>query len=227
MRIIFLDIDGVLNSKETLTKSSHNGIMGIDPFRVLLLHRIVEATGAKVVLSSSWRYGFYEQINKNVIPLIGKTDMEPCGNRGCEIQGFIRMDVGTDKVEKYAILDDDNDFLIEQQPNLFRTTFDEGLTEEIAKRVIKHLRGDSDHACSYPFKNLDKCKNMVCPWCHPTYCCKKCSYMVTPGKDYRCIDVDCSCGHKAKVYTGVVCRGSWALGTACGRCERCIDTKPI
>lgn len=27
-------------------------------------------------------------------------------------------------------------------------------------------------------------------------------------------------------YTGPVCRGSWALGTACKRCERCIDTKP-
>lgn len=27
-------------------------------------------------------------------------------------------------------------------------------------------------------------------------------------------------------YTGPVCRGSWALGTACKRCERCIETKP-
>ncbi len=27
-------------------------------------------------------------------------------------------------------------------------------------------------------------------------------------------------------YKGPVCRGSWALGTACQRCERCIETKP-
>lgn len=29
-----------------------------------------------------------------------------------------------------------------------------------------------------------------------------------------------------KVYKNAVCRGAWALGTACGSCERCIDTKP-
>ncbi|MDB5996882.1 MAG: hypothetical protein JWP42_4018 [Pseudomonas sp.] len=27
-------------------------------------------------------------------------------------------------------------------------------------------------------------------------------------------------------YANPVCRGSWALSTACGLCERCIATKP-
>lgn len=27
-------------------------------------------------------------------------------------------------------------------------------------------------------------------------------------------------------YERPVCRGSWTLGTACGRCERCAETKP-
>ena len=27
-------------------------------------------------------------------------------------------------------------------------------------------------------------------------------------------------------YERPVCRGCWALGTACGRCERCAETKP-
>ena len=29
-----------------------------------------------------------------------------------------------------------------------------------------------------------------------------------------------------KKYTGIICRGSWSLGTACGHCEKCLDTKP-
>lgn len=32
---------------------------------------------------------------------------------------------------------------------------------------------------------------------------------------------------EAKKYKGVVCRGSWMLNTACGTCERCIDTMPV
>lgn len=27
-------------------------------------------------------------------------------------------------------------------------------------------------------------------------------------------------------YTNPVCRGDWRLGTACGKCPRCIITKP-
>lgn len=28
-------------------------------------------------------------------------------------------------------------------------------------------------------------------------------------------------------YSGPVCKGDWALGTACGTCERCLQLKPI
>jgi hypothetical protein len=81
--------------------------------------------------------------------------------------------------------------------------------------------------CAYPFKSGQKCVNMVCPWCHPTNCCRECSYMVIPQKDHRCININCPCGHKPKTYSDAVCRGSWVLGTACGKCQRCLDTKPI
>lgn len=29
------------------------------------------------------------------------------------------------------------------------------------------------------------------------------------------------------MYNTPVCRGSWGLGTACGKCERCKDTRPM
>ena len=53
MKVIFLDVDGVLNSAQDgysirLRTDSH----------LKLLQRIVQETGAKLVLSSSWRIGF-------------------------------------------------------------------------------------------------------------------------------------------------------------------------
>ncbi len=51
MRVIFLDIDGVLNNSKHM--ALHRG--QIDPQNIACLNHLVEATGAKIVLSSSWR----------------------------------------------------------------------------------------------------------------------------------------------------------------------------
>ena len=60
MKVIFLDIDGVLNSDEYVDKVKKSDIQGIerdiDIEKVKLLKRAIDETGAKVVLSSSWRY---------------------------------------------------------------------------------------------------------------------------------------------------------------------------
>ncbi len=54
MKIIFLDVDGVLNSKRyDVARTSTQG--NIDETRLPLLKELVETTGAKIVLSSSWR----------------------------------------------------------------------------------------------------------------------------------------------------------------------------
>lgn len=52
MKIIFLDIDGVLNSEEWFKKRKN---YDIDPEKVELLKEIVDRTGAQIVLSSTWR----------------------------------------------------------------------------------------------------------------------------------------------------------------------------
>lgn len=55
MKIIFLDIDGVLNSRIYDRKRNWNEQTDIDETRLPLLKRIVEKTGARIVLSSTWR----------------------------------------------------------------------------------------------------------------------------------------------------------------------------
>ena len=52
MKVIFLDIDGVLNDQTFL---HHYVDTEIDRTRVVRLAEIVKATGAVIVLSSSWR----------------------------------------------------------------------------------------------------------------------------------------------------------------------------
>ena len=50
LKVIFLDVDGVLNSKQ-----DGNSIKLRTDSHFRLLQEIVKATGAKIVLSSSWR----------------------------------------------------------------------------------------------------------------------------------------------------------------------------
>lgn len=143
-KILFLDIDGVVNCKNTAQR--HRGFIGIDPYMALLVNRIVEATGAEVVLSSTWRVteDSREEVKAQVIDFADVTPpstynkrTEHYSKRGEEIQAW--LDENGHKVGKYAILDDDTDMLPEQLPNYFQTTWEVGLTQEIADKVIEHL----------------------------------------------------------------------------------------
>lgn len=56
MRVLFLDFDGTLNGLETREPASaiHAGLF-LNPALIARVNRICEETGAKVVLSCSWR----------------------------------------------------------------------------------------------------------------------------------------------------------------------------
>ena len=74
MKVIFLDIDGVLNTSETfkireqIEKETGIWNIEIDEFRVEYLKQIIDDTGAKVVLSSGWKKDF-ENIDGKIIPI--------------------------------------------------------------------------------------------------------------------------------------------------------------
>ena len=53
-KVIFLDIDGVLNDEGD---EREKGVV-IEPYFVQNLFQIVDKTGAEIILSSSWRYSY-------------------------------------------------------------------------------------------------------------------------------------------------------------------------
>lgn len=55
IKVIFLDVDGVLNSDRTVRKTQ-GGYTFVDNRQMKNLKHIINMTGAKVVLSSDWRY---------------------------------------------------------------------------------------------------------------------------------------------------------------------------
>lgn len=61
LKVIFLDVDGVLNSRAfTMWQIENNGhadVDQIDPKEVMLLGQLVKETGAEIVVTSTWRIG--------------------------------------------------------------------------------------------------------------------------------------------------------------------------
>lgn len=60
MRVIFLDVDGVLNSSETRAKI--DGLKGVSKQNLRILRHIVARTQAKIVLTSAWNINFDEKL---------------------------------------------------------------------------------------------------------------------------------------------------------------------
>lgn len=53
MKLLFLDIDGVLNGRQ---KHEGSPYCGIEPANMRHLNAVLAATGAKIILTSAWRY---------------------------------------------------------------------------------------------------------------------------------------------------------------------------
>ncbi len=131
MKVIFLDIDGVLNSDEYLDKVKNSDIQGIerdiDVGKVKLLKRAIDETGARVVLSSSWRYTRNARYLKELLANYEiRVDSTPYIQdiRGLEIKKWLSENQG---VEDFIILDDE--------------IFD-SFDEELIKKLVKVSNGN-------------------------------------------------------------------------------------
>ena len=118
MKVIFLDIDGVLNSDAYDHERDRTVQGNIDVTRLPLLRRIVEATGAKIVLTTSWRRHWdpdprkLDDVGRELVEILGsvglsvwdKTPDYDGYNRDCEVRDWLKAHEG--EVEGFVILDD-------------------------------------------------------------------------------------------------------------------------
>lgn len=140
MKVIFLDIDGVLVTRGSLKKAS--GLRSpFDPDCVEALNFLVEESKAVIVVTSSWKRILGLEELKDVFEHHGviaemiATTPNILGSRGDEIERWL---TGKDRIESFVILDDDSD-MFPYEDNLVRTDSSSGLTLESVNKALKIL----------------------------------------------------------------------------------------
>lgn len=162
-RIIFLDIDGVLNTGWWYTQMDGNTPKdkygyAFDPKSVANLKKIVDETGADIVISSSWKSLGLSELEdmwqNRGLPgkLIGITPnsvsdemllnadldhMELFSIRGMEIKEW--LDKHGKNVSHYVIIDDMDNFLSSQKSHFVQTDPEVGITEEDVDKAVRLL----------------------------------------------------------------------------------------
>ena len=174
MKVLFLDIDGVLNSEnwfayriycvknnmvnilmnfvDTDDRNIKHKLTMLDDRAIANLNRIIEETGCKVVLSSSWRSSIESEniFTQNLLKLKGFKyefyDVTPrlwfsdfSIRRGEEIKFWLDKESEKHEIESFVILDDDSDMLPEQMSNFIHVDGQVGLTDRDVLTAIEIL----------------------------------------------------------------------------------------
>lgn len=154
MKVVFLDIDGVLNSHRTCIAfggiphtTARNGRATLDEVAIRLIGGIVRAAGAVVVLSSTWRKhaDWLDYGPALDLPIIDRTP-QGLGPRGREIADWLD---DHPEVEQFAIIDDDSDMLPEQLPFFVHTNYADGFLFSNATNLAD-LMGISIYDVNHP-----------------------------------------------------------------------------
>jgi hypothetical protein len=150
MKIIFLDFDGVICTPRASWAYREKGMMEyLDPVATSMVKRICDDTGAKIVVSSSWRK---YHTNHGLSGILGAS----CPGLG----NYLHEDHATDNlgdirgdeigrwldahpnVTKYVILDDSSDMGIHMK-YLVSTSTHDGIGFDDAMNAIKILNDNS------------------------------------------------------------------------------------
>jgi HAD domain in Swiss Army Knife RNA repair proteins len=88
--------------------------------------------------SRKGRTDLRSEVDRQVLPCFDVTPVfdEADDVRGYEIQAWLELHP---EVDRYAILDDDTDFLEHRLPNFFHTSPNRGITQRLADKIVAHL----------------------------------------------------------------------------------------
>lgn len=160
MKLIFLDIDGVLNhtsmTKENRIRTVHGDLCRNS---ILLLNKLTDATDANIVVSSTWRILVEPNTLFSALKNAGITgnfiDVTPRGCSSClrgnEIARWMNSNAHrftlpiTRPIHDYpyyVILDDDSDMLYWQRNNFICVDYSVGITEKTVYKATQILNRD-------------------------------------------------------------------------------------
>ena len=141
MKIVFLDIDGVMNKPDSWHKSEEEQI--VDE-KCELLKQLVENTGCKIVLSSSWRnvprlrHIVGRKFAQYNIEIYDCTPTLNNAQRGDEIREWLNHHPN---VTSFVIFDDEDHMCEFTETNLVKTDFMEGLKQKHINIALSILMG--------------------------------------------------------------------------------------
>ena len=149
---IFLDVDGVLNNIFTNTRT-RSGYIFVEDFLIKHLKHIIEVTDAKVVLSSTWRWGYWASGSdrQDYLELIDKLasfnikifDITPAFSDNDREQEIIWWLEHKSNGDNFVILDD-VDYFVDLHDHFVKTDPELGLTAKEVEKAIEILNREAE-----------------------------------------------------------------------------------
>lgn len=137
MKVLFLDVDGVLSKRPYPNCSG-----SVQYKKIKILKKIVEKTKCKIVLSSFWRTKekkfkeITKKLSKYDLKIMDKTPIYKNGKRSDEINDWLK---DHPSVKKYVIIDDVDQFDDYQKKFFVKINPKKGLVKKDAKEIINIL----------------------------------------------------------------------------------------
>lgn len=149
-KAIFLDVDGVLNNMEFFDRMHKKENVNIfqedilDKSCIANLKRIVDATSADIVISSTWRKipklmdALSSQIGEFGLTILDRTEYLYRHERGDEIKEWLDRH---QEYTEFVVLDDDSDMTAVMDHFVQTCFYGRGLTSDLADKAIEVLNG--------------------------------------------------------------------------------------